>query len=301
YTYQLLNGAGGVIQLLPQFSNVYTGLGQGNYMVRVRSARFCMVDVPFTIDEPPALVASATATDFSCAVDNSVSQAVITAAGSGGTGPYMYSIDGVNFFANNTFNINDTGAVQNFTVTVRDANGCTDTDNLSINPLPVITDVLVTQQTAISCTNDEAVELTVTGGSGDFTFELLPLGNPNGVQTSVAGATATYSLSVPGDYTFRVTDNVTGCYFTTAPYTVAPYDLIDVVASASTPVTCFGASDGVMEINVTDYTGNYSYEVFHSNGFTTSITSSGVAPGVLTISGLPAGNFYVELTATDTP
>uniref|UniRef100_UPI00123D1C51 hypothetical protein n=1 Tax=Arenibacter lacus TaxID=2608629 RepID=UPI00123D1C51 len=77
--------------------------------------------------------------------------------------------------------------------------------------------------------------------------------------------------------------------------------LIDVVASASTPVTCFGASDGVMEINVTDYTGNFSYEVFHSNGSTTSITSTGVAPGVLTISGLPAGNFYVELTATDTP
>ncbi|TQO38932.1 gliding motility-associated-like protein [Arenibacter algicola] len=300
YTYQLFDSTGTIpVTLLPQASNVFTGLDQGDYIVRIRSARFCKMDIPFTINEPSALVANATATDFACAADNSVAQAVITAdIPTTGTAPYMYSIDGTNFFTTNTFNINDTGAVQNFTVTVRDANGCTDTDNVTINPLPTITDVTVGQQTAITCTNDEVARVTVTGGSGDFTFELLP----GGPSQSLISQTADFSLTAPGDYTFRVTDNVTGCYFTTAPYTVAPYDLIEVVATAITPVTCYGDSDGELQIQVNNYLGNYDYQVFDSSGASvTAVISSDTSANPRTISGLPAGNFYVVLTATTTP
>ncbi len=302
YTYQLFDSTGTIpVTLLPQASNVFTGLDQGDYIVRIRSARFCKMDIPFTINEPSALVANATATDFACAADNSVAQAVITAdIPTTGTAPYMYSIDGINFFTTNTFNINDTGAVQNFTVTVRDANGCTDTDTVTINPLPTITAVTVGQQTAITCTNDEVARVTVTGGSGDFTFELLPTGSAPA--QSLVSQTADFTLTAPGDYTFRVTDNVTGCYFTTAPYTVAPYDLIEVVATALTPVTCYGDSDGELQIQVNNYLGNYDYQVFDSSGASvTAVISSDTSANPRIISGLPAGNFYVVLTATDTP
>ena len=302
YTYQLFDSTGTIpVTLLPQASNVFTGLDQGDYIVRIRSARFCKMDIPFTINEPSALVANATATDFACAADNSVAQAVITAdIPTTGTAPYMYSIDGINFFTTNTFNINDTGAVQNFTVTVRDANGCTDTDTVIINPLPTITAVTVGQQTAITCTNDEVARVTVTGGSGDFTFELLPTGSAPA--QSLVSQTADFTLTAPGDYTFRVTDNVTGCYFTTAPYTVAPYDLIEVVATALTPVTCYGDSDGELQIQVNNYLGNYDYQVFDSSGASvTAVISSDTSVNPRTISGLPAGNFYVVLTATTTP
>ena len=302
YTYQLFDSTGTIpVTLLPQASNVFTGLDQGDYIVRIRSARFCKMDIPFTINEPSALVANATATDFACAADNSVAQAVITAdIPTTGTAPYMYSIDGINFFTTNTFNINDTGAVQNFTVTVRDANGCTDTDTVTINPLPTITAVTVGQQTAITCTNDEVARVTVTGGSGDFTFELLPTGSAP--TQSLVSQTADFTLTAPGDYTFRVTDNVTGCYFTTAPYTVAPYDLIEVVATALTLVTCYGDSDGALQIQVNNYLGNYDYQVFDSSGASvTAVISSDTSANPRTISGLPAGNFYVVLTATSTP
>ena len=302
YTYQLFDSTGTIpVTLLPQASNVFTGLDQGDYIVRIRSARFCKMDIPFTINEPSALVANATATDFACAADNSVAQAVITAdIPTTGTAPYMYSIDGINFFTTNTFNINDTGAVQNFTVTVRDANGCTDTDTVTINPLPTITAVTVGQQTAITCTNDEVARVTVTGGSGDFSFELLPTGSAP--TQSLVSQTADFTLTAPGDYTFRVTDNVTGCYFTTAPYTVAPYDLIEVVATALTPVTCYGDSDGELQIQVNNYLGNYDYQVFDSSGASvTAVISSDTSANPRIISGLPAGNFYVVLTATDTP
>ncbi|MCK0193027.1 SprB repeat-containing protein, partial [Arenibacter sp. F20364] len=137
-----------------------------------------------------------------------------------------------------------------------------------------------------------------TGGSGDFTFELLP----GGPSQSLISQTADFTLTAPGDYTFRVTDNVTGCYFTTAPYTVAPYDLIEVVATALTPVTCYGDSDGELQIQVNNYLGNYDYQVFDSSGASvTAVISSDTSANPRTISGLPAGNFYVVLTATDTP
>ncbi|MDE3742183.1 hypothetical protein PHU20_10035, partial [Maribacter sp. D37] len=192
YTYQLFDSTGTIpMTLLPQSSNVFTGIDQGDYIVRIRSARFCKTDIPFTINEPSALVASATPTDFACDANNTASQAVITAVGTDGTAPYTYSIDGVNFFTTNTFTISDNGVVQNFTVTVRDANGCTDTDTVTINPLPTITAVTVSQQTAITCANDEVARVTVTGGSGDFTFELLP----GGPSQSLVSQTADFTLT----------------------------------------------------------------------------------------------------------
>jgi len=280
-----------------QNSNVFTGLSAGTYDITVTSDRGCAYTETIIIDENPVLTATATATDFACAADNSVSTASITVTAAGGTGTYTYSIDGTNFQTSNTFTVSDTKAVQNFTITIKDNNGCTETTNVSVDPLPRITDVTVAQQTAITCNNDEVARVTVTGGSGDFTFELLP----GGPSQNLTSQTADFNLSVPGDYTFRVTDNVTGCYFTTAPYTVAPFNTIKVTASATQAVSCFGGNDGAMEINLSGYTGNYSYEVFRSNNTSTGITNTGVAPGILTIPNMSAGNYYVEITATDTP
>ncbi|WP_026814966.1 hypothetical protein, partial [Arenibacter certesii] len=300
----------GVDAAITQSNGFFSGLNPGNYVITVTSNRNCVVTNNVTIVEPAQLAASiSNVVEFACDVDNTTQSASfdIIADASTGTGPYFFSVDGGGYFEGTGAAKNQytyvTAAAGTFTVDVKDSNGCTIVAPLTqtIDPLPEITDVSFMQLTEISCNNDEEIEITVTGGSGDFTFELLPIGSPYGTSISVTGNTAIYQLNRVGDYTFRVTDNVTECYFTSAPYTIVPNDLVDVVATAITPVTCFGDSDGVMEIHVTDYTGNYSYEVFHSDGTTTSITNTGVAPGVLSIAGLSAGNFYVELTATDAP
>jgi len=302
YTYQLFDSAG-VVALTPvQSSNLFTGLAAADYTVRVTSARACVQDQPVTISEPSPVVATGSATSFACNPDNTVAQAVLTVTGAGGTAPYSYSIDGVNFVSTNSFNISDTGAVQNFTVSVRDANGCTDTDNVSINPLPKIADAVASQVTAITCSNDEVVRITVTGGSGDFDFDLLPLGSQPTQSPGPGVYTADFNISTPGDYTFRVTDNTTGCYFTTLPYTVSPYDLIEAVATATTPVSCFGDSSGELTVQVNNYTGNYTYQVFDSGGVpVTGVVAADTSVNPRTVSGLPAGNWYVQVIATDTP
>lgn len=301
YSYTLLDGLGLPIEG-PKSGKTFRDLPAGNYEVLVISGRGCQFRQPVTITEPSPVVASATATDFSCAADNSVSQAQITVTGGGGTAPYQYSKDGVNFFSNNVFNVTDNGTPQTITVYVRDTNGCTDDTNVTINPIPKITSVDFTQLTAITCINDEVVEVSVNGGTGDYNFELLPSGSAP-VQSPGAGfSTANFTLSTPGDYTFRITDNGTGCTFVSTPYTIAPYDTIGVVATAVTPVTCFGDSDGELNIEVTGYTGNYDYRVFLADGTPTAISgSSNTTANPLLIGGLQADNVYVEVTATDTP
>ncbi len=177
YEYELYDSTGLILQAGPQLNNTFTGLVAGEYVVLTRSSRLCEDRVDIEIFEPLPVDVTATATSFACDASNSPTQAVITAVGTDGTAPYTYSIDGTNFFATNTFDIIDTGVSQTITVTVRDDNGCTDTADVTIDPLPTITDVTVAQQTGITCANDEVARVTVTGGSGDFTFELLPTGS----------------------------------------------------------------------------------------------------------------------------
>ncbi len=302
YVYELYDSTGLILLDGPQANNTFTGLAAGDYEVLTRSSRLCEARIPITITEPLPVDVVATATDFACDASNSPTQAVITATGIDGTAPYSYSIDGVNFFSTNTFNINDTGVAQNITVTVRDSYGCTDTVIVPINPLPTITDASVAQITAITCVNDETARVTVTGGSGDFDFDLLPLGSAPTVSPGAGIFTADFDLTAPGDYTFRVTDNVTGCYFTSLPYTIAPYDLIEAVATAVTPVTCYGDTDGELSIQVNNYLGNYTYQVFDDTATpVTGVIGTDTSVNPRIISGLPAGNLYVEVIATDTP
>ena len=305
YTFNLYDG--GLLIAGPQASPVFTGLPAASYVVEAISARGCALTEVVTISEPNALSVSAVATAFSCAPDNSVNTATITATvpGGAGTAPYLYSIDNVNYQTSNVFEVVDNGLVQNLTVYVRDDNGCTATDTVIIQPLNTFT-ATVTQNIAISCVNPEEVLITVADNgnpANTYTFDLLPLGNPNGTLTGTpTNTTATFELTAVGSYVFRITDNASGCYTDTAPYDIAPYDLIDVLATATTPAICFGDANGALEIDVTGYTGTYDYEVFTAVGISTGITGSGdTAVNPLSITGLSGGNYFVRLTETAAP
>lgn len=59
----------------------------------------------------------------------------ITVSATGGTAPYMYSIDGTNFQSSGTFS--NLGA-DDYTVVVKDANDCTDTDMAIVEEVPEV-------------------------------------------------------------------------------------------------------------------------------------------------------------------
>ncbi|WP_242093830.1 T9SS type B sorting domain-containing protein [Aestuariivivens sediminicola] len=291
YTYEITSGP---VLAGPQSSNLFTGLPAGNYDITVTSGRNCSTTEPITIGEPLLLDVSGSATDFSCAADNSVNTSILTITETGGTAPYTYSIDGTNYFTTNTFEIIDNGSVQSISIYVTDANGCMASNSVSINPLPELTIATAAIATPIDCNNTGTVTISVTGGSGNFSYELLPGGTPQ--------VSNTFAITDPGTYYFRVTDIDTGCSIDTSPLTIAPYDTIEVTALATTAVTCFGDSDGTLELTVSGYTGTYSYEVFDSTGASVSgIVAADTSTNPQIITGISGGNYYVEVTETSSP
>ena len=112
-----------------------TGLAGGVYTVTVSDATLCTAIASVTITEPSALATNATASNESC---QSCSDGSATATPTGGTSPYTYAWSNggttqtINFLAPGTY-----------TVTVTDANGCTQNQTVTVAPFIVgINDVV---------------------------------------------------------------------------------------------------------------------------------------------------------------
>ncbi|WP_242134711.1 T9SS type B sorting domain-containing protein [Aestuariivivens marinum] len=291
YTYEITSGP---VLVGPQSSNIFTGLPAGNYDITVTSGRNCSETEPVVIGEPLLLVVSGSATDFACAPDNSVNTSTLTIVESGGTAPFTYSIDGTNYFTTNTFDIIDTGSVQTITIYVRDDNGCIASNSVNINPLPALTMASVAIATPIDCNNTGTVSIAVTGGSGNFNYQLLPSGTLQ--------ASNIFAITEPGTYYFQVNDLDTGCSIATPALTIAPFDTIEVIANATTPVTCFGDNNGAFEFTIIGYSGNYNYEVLDSSGASISgILAGNTSTNPQVVNGMSAGNYYIEITETASP
>ncbi|WP_394974436.1 T9SS type B sorting domain-containing protein [uncultured Croceitalea sp.] len=314
YTYELYRTSDLVTPIrIAQTSPLFDNLDPDSYQVRVISGRNCVDTKTEIVTQPTQLLIDATATAFVCAADNTVNTSTITVVildgattpgTPSGTSPYLYSIDNVNFQTSNTFQVIDNGTDQTITIYVTDGESCPATDTVTITALNTFT-ASVSQNTAISCANPEQITITVTetGTPGDvYTFELLPIPNTNGVMTSNTNTTAVFELSAVGSYTFRVTNSTTGCYVDTTPYEIAPFDLIDVVATATDPISCFGTATGALEINITGYSGNYDYQIFDtSNNPFGGVVSTDTNINPRPIPNVPGGNYYVRVTETGLP
>ena len=296
YTYSLFDGTTTVTQNSP----IFTGLAAGNYTVTVTSSKNCTDSQIINVTQPNPLALALTGGDFACNSNNTVSVVTVTANVALGTGtaPYLYSIDGTNYQTTNTFDIVDNGTIQNITITVQDFNGCTINESITINPLPTITNVAVTQNTALTCANNEEVLITVTGGSGNYTYQLLPNGAIVGPTSS---NTATFSLTTAGTYTFEIIDTVTGCSTITVPYTINPLPVLTVVADNANAVNCYGETNGSFDITVSGYSGNYNYNIYDETNTIVASGSNNTTTNPLTLTGLGAGNYSVQIIATQTP
>ena len=294
YTYEII----APIVVAPQTSNVFANLPANIYTIRVTSGRNCVLTQDAEpIEEPEQIDITASAPEFLCNADNTIGTTPLTISQTGGTPPFVYSLDNVNFFDNNEFDIVDTGVAQTINIFVRDNNGCTATTTFNIDPLPAITDVTITTTADIDCTETGQVTVNVTGGSApaNLTYQLLPDGIPQ--------SSNVFNITTPGDYIFRIDDSVTGCNFiTTTPFTVSPFDNTEVVLTPVSGVTCFGDTDGSFTLGINGYTGNYTYEIFSGDGtllLGPVVTNTSTNPQ--TISNLAGGNITVTVTETDSP
>lgn len=293
YTYVLTPTSPAGSAITQVNNNVFTGLNAGDYSVSVTSARGCEKTVLANVPAPPAVVASADATPFSCAVDPTVTTVVVT--GLGGTGNYTFSKDGTNYFTSNstppdnkyTFDISDNLATQNPTYWVKDANGCLDSSTLTtpLEPLPKLISATATRSTVagsqIDCVNGrEVIDITVVGGSTtpiDLKYEVSINGTAYTVLSASSGSTTfNYNAITAGsNYQFRITDNATGCQILSNIYDVPLFDAINVTAATVADVQCKSATNGNIEINISGYTGPYTYALYDGTNPVVGVGASG--------------------------
>ena len=148
---------GGTFQSTGTFNN----LGQGTYLIVAKDVNGCTGSASFTLTAPNPC-AGVTITISSVVTNNTPCQAAngsITVNGTGGTGPYLYSLNGGAFQSSNIFN----GLTATFhAVTAKDANGCTGSANIAVSDLPagpLFTAVRnVLQANCVSCHNSTLSE-----------------------------------------------------------------------------------------------------------------------------------------------
>ncbi|MBL0684698.1 T9SS type B sorting domain-containing protein [Aquimarina mytili] len=210
-------------------------------------------------------------------------------------------------------------SIDEYTLTVRDVNGCEDTDRMIVYPeLIVDANFIAPDPTCLA--DDGTIEVTVTGGSdftanpANFTFTLTGTdssGTPIApiVQTGaiLGAAAATFTSVTAGTYTVEVRDLTIGpaapapggCAVTDDVSRPVPTEPV-LDPPTITDVSCNGGSDGSILVNIqagTDTDGPFTYELWQGpTGTGTLLFTQPNDPlfdGLADISGLaPPNNVY---------
>ncbi|WP_343748589.1 PKD domain-containing protein [Fluviicola sp.] len=149
-----------------------------------------------------------------------------------------------------------------FSVTPSNACGVVGTpQSISVTVLPDPTPVTISGPTSLC--NGETITLSSSYASGNSW-------TPNGETTS------SITVSAPGTYTVSVT---TTCGVVTASQTVTLNPVPNIQSVTPTPISCFGANDGVLTIVSTDSNLEYSLD---GTTWQSGNTFSNLTPGTYT-------------------
>ncbi len=252
-----------------------TGLSAGPHSVTITDGNGCEEVRDFELTEPLELSGSIVTTLASCRPEPD-GQATVSVAG--GTGPYTFN------WSDGQKDKTATGlAAGAYAATVTDAQGCTIILTGTVDPAPGIE--LTLSATPVLCNGlaQGAVSSTISGGSGNLTYEWDKPGLP---------AVANLTNLPAGNYTLIVTDEL-GCSDTATILVTEPPLL--VVTTQATQVICEGDESGSIDITVGGGTGPYQF--LWSNGAVTE-DLTGLATGVYTLTVTDANRCLANAIAT---
>ena len=266
------------------------GLGPGTYDVTVSDVDGCAVDLSFDITEPFELLVSGDPTPITC---NSADDGAVDLTVAGGEAPYDIAWTGPEGFAATSEDISGL-APGTYEVTVTDNLGCQQVLSFDLSEPGSIN--LIAFALPVSCAGeaDGSIDLTVFGGTPDFTFDWT---GPDGFTANtedLAGLAA-------GTYTAEVTD-ANGC-IQSQDYDITEPTPIDTAVDV-TEITCFGLGSGAIDLTVTGGQGPYTVT------WTFPDTSTQVSED---LTGLDAGDYEaliedasgctvtIEATVNETP
>ncbi|MFN5629597.1 MAG: hypothetical protein ACK48W_09965, partial [Bacteroidota bacterium] len=227
-----------------QSSNIFENLAEGVYTVYKKDENGCEVQTTANIyGNPPIVEVIYTKTDAVCGGTGSLSVNSV----SGGTAPFLYSIDGTNYQFSTQF---DNISIGNYTLHIKDYYNCLYSQNFIINEQPSISNFTLNVYNATCGNTNGAIKLTsVTGGTPPYSIRLDGL---------LYGQTDTISALSPATYLLTVEDFF-GCSYSNN-FTINNID--DLTVDLGTDVVQCG---GTLTLDA----GNTGSNYFWSNGETT--------------------------------
>ncbi len=238
-----------------------TNLPGGWHYVTVTDMNNCMVVDSAEVLIPDTLVLNISPSDITCAGG---SDGAATSTVSGGVGNYSYqwSVTGE---TNSDISNLSSGT---YTLTVTDDNGCTISDEITINEPSGL--VLTMGGTNVDCFGEStgSVNVSVTGGTGTLIY-----------QWSVPGANDNVADLPAGTYTVTVED-VNGCTASDL-YTITEQPELTTTISG-TNASCFNISDGTVTITANGGDGTYFY-AWNDPGGSNTATVSDLSAQIYTV------------------
>ncbi|MFT4660059.1 MAG: gliding motility-associated-like protein [Patiriisocius sp.] len=275
-------------------TSAITGVCAGSYTISVIDALGCTKrdTVELELGEEMTVLLSATVYQGGFNINCSgFSTGFITSVVSGGVGDYTYLWDDVD--ASTTPNLS---AVQagTYTVIVTDELGCEVTQTITLTQPPFLIITLVDQMNSNCGANSGSLEVSVSGGTPNYTITWMSGGMVVGSGTMIDNLEA-------GFYTVNVID-FNGCIEATTFEITEP----DVPLSGSSDienVSCFGADDGSVTVTgIGGYigdTGSYQYE--WQDDLSTNPFRDNLGPGtyIVEITDDNGCSFFLSVTIDD--
>ncbi|MCC7231846.1 MAG: CotH kinase family protein [Bacteroidia bacterium] len=255
-----------------------TGIGAGNYSVKVTDSNGCSATQPVTVSQPPAIQIAFAVSHTSCGRDNGT----ISAQVSGGSGQMQYSWFPV---ADSSTDISSLPA-GTYTLTVTDSTGCTTSSNATVQPSNAVS-ITITGQQNVTCNGDSDGMLALNAGGGQPPYQYV-------WYPSVSTGNAASGLSA-GVYSVVTTDN-NGCMDSSGFIIRQPAPLS--VLMFANNVTCYNAQDGIIYADVGGGTEPYTY--VWSPGQQYSDSASSLDAGSYTVLVTDSNGCTVSSSATIT-
>ena len=260
-------------------------LSAGEYCLTITDANNCVKQECITLTEPDpinnefTLSVFVNGTNSSCSDSNDGS---ITTLTTGGTAPYSFSWFGPGNFTSSFADIFGL-APGEYCLTVTDANGCEETECVTITAPPPI-EIILEEYIPSGCSGDNtaSIDVTVIGGDPAYTYSWT---GPNGFTAS----TQDISNLEPGTYCLLLTD-VTNCTSENCFEVVDPLPLSYAFQTSSFAggfeIDCTGNNSGSISIAPSGGSSPYTVNWTGPDGFTSND---------LNINDLIAGTYCFEL------
>ncbi|MEL6653380.1 MAG: SprB repeat-containing protein, partial [Bacteroidota bacterium] len=245
--------------------NTFTNLSAGFYFIFVEDGNQCQDSLSLTITEPTAL--TATISQQKNATCFGLSDAWVSVGPQGGTAPYQYSLDGINYQTSNVLTGLSAGT---YTVRIQDDSACVFNLPVQITEPTQLGQTILTQKD-VDCFGNStgALSLSGTGGVAPYLYDFDGAGlQVNGNYNNLSAGT--YALIVQDDSLCRDTSSIV----------IVEPTQVKLVVDSVINVACFGDSSGSVSLLASGGSPAYLY-----------LLSTGDSSATPDFQNLPAGAY----------